>query len=78
MTEAIVRVNKQGRVTIPVSLRQHLGLVNGSKLIIRLEGKQIVLEQPENAFARLRSTFNSPTSVVDELIAERRDQAANE
>ena len=78
MTETIIRVNEQGRVTIPVGLRQQLGLVCGSKLIIRLEGKQIVLEQPENAFARLRSTFNSPTSVVGELIAERRDQAANE
>ncbi|MBD2309915.1 AbrB/MazE/SpoVT family DNA-binding domain-containing protein [Chroococcidiopsis sp. FACHB-1243] len=78
MTEAIIRVNEQGRVTIPADLRQLLGLVNGSKLIIRLEGKRIVLEQPEEAFARLRSTFNSPTSVVDELIAERRDQAAHE
>ncbi|OWY63536.1 AbrB family transcriptional regulator [cyanobacterium TDX16] len=78
MTKAIVRVNEQGRVTIPVSLRQHLGLVSGSKLVARLEGKRIVLEQPEDAFARLRSTFNSRTSVVDELIAERRDQAANE
>ena len=78
MTEAIVRVNEQGRVTIPVDLRQQLGLVYGSKLIARLEGKRIVLEQPEEAFARLRSTFNSPTSVVDELIAERRDWAANE
>ena len=78
MTETIIRVNEQGRVTIPADLRQLLGLVNGSKLIVRLEGKRIVLEQPEEAFARLRSTFNSPTSVVDELIAERRDQAANE
>ena len=78
MTETIIRVNEQGRVTIPADLRQLLGLVNGSKLIVRLEGKRIVLEQPEEAFARLRSTFNSPTSVVDELIAERRDQAAHE
>ncbi len=78
MTEAIVRVNEQGRVVIPVNLRQELGLVTGSKLIVRLEGKKIVLEQPEDVFRRLRSTFNSPTSLVDELIEERRTEAKHE
>ena len=78
MTEVIVRVNEQGRVVIPVNLRQELGLVTGSKLIVRLEGKKIVLEQPEDVFRRLRSTFNSPTSLVDELIEERRTEAGNE
>ena len=78
MTEVIVRVNEQGRVVIPVNLRQELGLVTGSKLIVRLEGKKIVLEQPEDVFRRLRSTFNSPTSLVDELIEERRTEAKNE
>ncbi|WP_148297927.1 AbrB/MazE/SpoVT family DNA-binding domain-containing protein [Synechocystis sp. PCC 7509] len=78
MTEAIVRINEQGRVVIPVNLRQELGLVTGSKLIVRLEGKKIVLEQPEDVFRRLRSTFNSPTSLVDELIEERRTEAKNE
>lgn len=78
MTEAIVRVNEQGRVVIPVNLRQELGLVTGSKLIVRLEGKKIVLEQPEDVFRRLRSTFNSPTSLVDELIEDRRTEAKHE
>ncbi len=78
MTEAIIRVNEQGRIVIPVNLRQELGLVIGSKLIVRLEGKKIVLEQPEDVFKRLRSTFNSPTSLVDELIEERRTEAKHE
>ncbi len=56
MTEAIIRVNEQGRVVMPANLRQELGLVPGSKL----EGRKIVLEQPEEVFRRLRSTFNSP------------------
>lgn len=78
MTEAITRVNEQGRIVIPANLRQELGLVTGSKLIVRLEGKKIVLEQPEDVFGRLRSTFNSPTSLVDELIEERRTEAKHE
>jgi len=78
MTAAIIGVNEQGSVVIPVNLRQELGLVPGSKLVVYLEGKKIVLEQPEDVFRRLRSTFNSPTSLVDELIEERRTEAKSE
>ncbi|MGL5796055.1 MAG: AbrB/MazE/SpoVT family DNA-binding domain-containing protein [Waterburya sp.] len=78
MTEAITKVNKQGRIVIPIQLRQQLGLVTGSKLIARLEGNRIILEKPNDVFQRLRSTFNSPESLVEELIAERRTEAANE
>lgn len=78
MTEAITKVNKQGRIVIPIQLRQQLKLVPGSKLIARLEGNRIILEKPEDVFHRLRSTFNSSESLVEELIAERRTEAAND
>jgi AbrB family looped-hinge helix DNA binding protein len=78
MTQAIIKVNEQGRIVIPIELRQQLGIVAGSKLIARLEGNRIVLEKPDDLFQRLRSTFNSPDSLVEELIAERHAQAANE
>ncbi|PSB34752.1 AbrB/MazE/SpoVT family DNA-binding domain-containing protein [Chlorogloea sp. CCALA 695] len=78
MTEVIIRVNEQGKVVIPANLRQELGLVSGSKLIVHLEGRRIVLEQPEDVFRRLRSTFNSPKSLVDELVEERPTEARHE
>jgi AbrB family looped-hinge helix DNA binding protein len=78
MTKAITKVNKQGRIVIPIQLRQHLGLVAGSKLIARIEENRLILEKPEDVFERLRSTFNSSESMVEELIAERRTEAANE
>jgi AbrB family looped-hinge helix DNA binding protein len=78
MTQIITKVNAQGRIVIPVELRQQLGLVAGSKLIARLEGNRLVLEKPDDVFQRLRSTFNSSESLVEELIAERRTEAANE
>ena len=74
----IIGVNEQGSVVIPVNLRQELGLVPGSKLVVYLEGKKIVLEQPEDVFGRLRSIFNSPASLVDELIEERCTEARHE
>jgi AbrB family looped-hinge helix DNA binding protein len=78
MTQIITKVNAQGRIVIPVELRQQLGLVAGSKLIARLEGNRLVLEKPDDVFQRLRSTFNSSESLIEELIAERRTEAANE
>jgi AbrB family looped-hinge helix DNA binding protein len=78
MTQIITKVNAQGRIVIPIELRQQLGLVAGSKLIARLEGNRLVLEKPDDVFQRLRSTFNSSESLVEELIAERRAEAANE
>jgi AbrB family looped-hinge helix DNA binding protein len=78
MTKAITKVNKQGRIVIPIQLRQHLGLVAGSKLIARIEENRLILEKPDDVFKRLRSTFNSSESMVEELIAERRTEAANE
>jgi AbrB family looped-hinge helix DNA binding protein len=78
MTEVITKVNEQGRIVIPIQLRQQLGLVAGSKLIARLDGNRIILEKTDDVFQRLRSTFNSPESLAEELITERRAEAANE
>ncbi len=78
MSETVVRVNEQGRIVIPASLRQQLDLVPGSKLLARLDGSRIILEKPEDVFKRLRSTFNASASLVDELISERRVEVSNE
>ncbi len=63
-TKAIIRVNK---------IR-----VNKQGKGVHLKSKRIVLQQPEDVFRRLCSTFNSPTSLVDELIEDRRTEAKNE
>ena len=78
MAEVVTKVNEQGRIVIPIQLRQQLGLVPGSKLLARIEENRLILEKPEDVLQRLRSTFNSPESMVEELIAERRFEAANE
>ena len=78
MAEVVTKVNEQGRIVIPIQLRQQLGLVPGSKLIARIEENRLTLEKPEHVVQRLRPTFNSPESMVEELIAERRFEAANE
>jgi AbrB family looped-hinge helix DNA binding protein len=78
MTDTIITVNEQGRIVIPAWLRQQLGLLPGAKLVARLDGERIILEKPAVILKQLRSTFNSPDSLVDELIADRRTEAVNE
>lgn len=78
MTKVFTKVNEQGRIVIPIQFRQQLKLVAGSKLIARIQENRLILEKPEDVFQRLRSTFNSPESMVEELIAERRSEATNE
>lgn len=66
---------------VPASLRRELGIETGDVLIARAEGGRLVLEPRDAILARLRSRFASlppGVSLVDELIAERREEARRE
>ncbi len=77
-----VRIANDGRVMIPATLRKRLGLHPGDTVVIeeednsaRLSGYAQVLREVQTAFAPYRV---SGLNVVDELIAERRAEAAKE
>ncbi len=77
--DATVVVGRQGRVVIPVEVRAALDLQPGDELHLRLSGRQLVLERPDDAVAQLRGLATDvPTdrSLVDELLAERRREVA--
>jgi len=76
-----VRVGPQGRIVIPAHIRQALGINPGETLIARVKDGQLVLEKREQILARLQDTFAKvprDVSLVDELIAERREEARRE
>lgn len=76
-----VQVGAQGRLVIPAALRKALGLKPGDRLIARQEGESLVLERREAIGKRLQDRFRhipKEVSLVDELIAERRAEAAKE
>lgn len=76
-----VRVGPQGRVVIPARLRRALDLKTGDKVLARVEGETLVLERRQQVVDRLRSRFAgvpSETRLADELIAQRRTEAARE
>jgi AbrB family looped-hinge helix DNA binding protein len=77
----VVTIGPQGRLVVPASLRRQLGLEPGDRLIARVEDGRLVLEPRSAVLARVRQMFAHvppEVSLVDELIAERRAEAARE
>jgi AbrB family looped-hinge helix DNA binding protein len=76
-----ITMGRQGRIVIPSRVRRALLLDEGDKLSFRIEDKRLVLVPQRNEVERLRGLFkdsSSNVSVVDELIAERREEARRE
>lgn len=78
---AEVKVGRQGRIVIPVEIREELGLEEGARLNARIEDERLVLEGRLAALERLRREFREGAGdrdLVAELIAERRAEAQRE
>ena len=76
-----VKVGPKGRIVVPAPIRQELGIEEGTELMARIEGDGIVLEPRSAAIRRLQALFAHvprDRSLVDELIAERREEARRE
>ena len=73
-------------MTIPAPLRQQLGLVPGSRAVAYIDDGRLVIEDRRHLLARLQdevarqaeSAGAGTGGVVDELLAERRADAAAE
>ena len=75
----LVSVGPKGRVVIPAGIRRALGIKEGSELVALVEGKAVVLVPRSAIKTRLRSIFAATAeSMRDELIAERRADAARD
>lgn len=76
-----VQIGPQGRLVLPAPVRKALNLRPGDRLILRQEGDCLVLERREAIEPRLWALFEvipAEVSLVDELIAERRQAARQE
>jgi AbrB family looped-hinge helix DNA binding protein len=81
-TETRQRVNGNGRVVIPASFRKALGINIGDEVVLRMEDDELRIttlkRRIERAQRLVRKHVKRGTSLVDELIAERREAARNE
>lgn len=75
-------LNEEGGVTIPASIRQAAGIEAGVPLVVYLEDGRVMIEKREEFADRIRrevaAAWTGEGSAVDELIADRRAEAARE
>ena len=81
-TLAKSKVVSGGRVQLPASMRSAAGLADGDTVVLELVDGEIHLRSQKAMLARVRARLRPFAevggSVVDELIAERRSEAARE
>lgn len=82
LREAKLRVNENGRVVIPAAFRKILGIHAGDIIVLRCEEDELRIttmkKRIEQAQRMVRKYVKPGTSLVDELIADRRREAKNE
>jgi AbrB family transcriptional regulator, stage V sporulation protein T len=74
---------KGGKIVIPAELRREFGLKEGDTLVLEREGGGIAIKSYEQVVREVQAKFKAmlggqSRSMVDELIAERRAEAARE
>lgn len=81
-SETRIRVNENGRVVIPVSFRKAVGINPGDEVVLRIEDDELRITTLKArlkwAQQLVRKHVKPGTSLVDELIAERREAAGRE
>ena len=80
--ERRARVSASGRIVIPASFRKALGINVGDEVVLWIEGDQLRVStlkaRIERAQRLVRRHVKPGTSLVDELIADRRRAAGRE
>ena len=76
------KVTQGGRIVIPAEMRKQLGIEIGEDVNLSLEEGSMRISTSKLALKRIRQTVqniaNTESSVVDELIADRRKESENE
>ena len=82
MKRMMAKIAGGGRVVIPAEYRKALGLQAGDSVMIQLEDGEIRIRSIDEGIRRaqalVRAWIPADRSLVDELIADRRAEAARE
>lgn len=77
-----IRIDSSGRIRLPIEFREKLGVVSGDVLVMFEDHDEVRLESAARALARAQEYFAgfvpADVSLVDDLVAERREEAARE
>jgi AbrB family looped-hinge helix DNA binding protein len=76
-----MRANENGRVVIPASFRKRLGIRVGDEVVLQIQDDQLRITSLQRNLERaqrlVRKHVKPGTSLVDELLAERREASRN-
>jgi AbrB family looped-hinge helix DNA binding protein len=75
MTEAVVTVNEQGRVTIPLELRRELGIEPGTRLVVYVEDGRLIAESESTRLRRLQRTLAQARQAATSDTTTREEQS---
>lgn len=85
LPSAELSATSDGRVTIPAPVRRAAGIEPGQALVVYVDNGRVVIEERAHLLARIQdeaieaaAAAGHTGSVVDELIADRRAEAARE
>lgn len=82
MDEIRVVIGKGGRINVPARHRRALGLSEGDEVIVGIEDDALRITTRRAAIRRARAIVSryvpEEISLVDELLADRREEAARE
>jgi antitoxin PrlF len=80
--ENLTYLGKGGRITIPAKMRKALQIEAGEAVVLRLEGNAVQViplrQAVQLAQAMVKPYMPAGTSLVDELIASRQEEASRE
>lgn len=79
----LAKIIKGGKIVIPAELRRELGFADGDRLVLEREGEALVIKSYRQVVREVQEAFRpfkpqDGSSLVDELIAERRKEAQQE
>lgn len=81
MVAVRARINMQGRLVIPAEVRAAAGIRPGSDVVLETSGGEVRIRGVDAAVTRVQEKYKRLArgrNVVDELLAERREDATRE
>jgi AbrB family looped-hinge helix DNA binding protein len=83
MTTARARIDKAGRILIPAKLRTEMNVQPGDSVVLETRGEELRVRPYKQAIREAQAVIRKyipdrDRSLVDELIAERRQEAERE
>jgi AbrB family looped-hinge helix DNA binding protein len=76
------KIDKSGRIVLPAEVRSILGVAEGDSVLVVQDGRSVEILTPQDALRQAQDYFMklAPPEVCmsDELIRDRREEAANE